>query len=123
MHRATVGHAVQLFALGVGEHALEGQFDLQCVFAFLLLAVVAFDLDRDAGQRDFLLLCVKLEGQCLARPQRRIELIVGLWRGAFAAEGFGHVGEKLMVVDLDAVTKTFAGFGIDGNGHDKPHKQ
>ena len=39
VYRAAVGHAVQLVALGVGEHALEGQFDVQGIFAFLLFAV------------------------------------------------------------------------------------
>lgn len=52
VHWAAVGDAMQFFTLGVGEHALEGQLDVQRVLAFLLLAVVVLDLDRDAGERN-----------------------------------------------------------------------
>ena len=45
--RATVGHAVKLVALGVGEHTFECQFDVEGIFTFLLFAVVTFDFDGD----------------------------------------------------------------------------
>ncbi len=52
VNRAAIGDAQQFFTLGIGEDALEGKRHMQGVFAFLLFAVVAFDLNADAGQRD-----------------------------------------------------------------------
>ncbi|MNC47650.1 hypothetical protein D3C75_967210 [compost metagenome] len=108
---------MQLVALGVGEYALEGEFDVQGVLPRLLLAVVVFDLDRDAGQRDTFLLGVQLEGQGLAGTQGRVEVVVWLGCRAFAPRGHRDIGKELMVIDLDAVTKTFAGLSVDDNGH------
>ena len=107
MHRALVGHIVQFLALGVGQHALEGQFDVQGIFAFQLFAGVVFDFDRDPGQRDLLSLRIELERQCLAGAQGGIEIVMGGRRAAFAAHSLGQIGEHFVVVDLDAVTKTF----------------
>ncbi|MNE14463.1 hypothetical protein D3C81_1461680 [compost metagenome] len=123
MDRAAIGHAVQLVALGVGEYTLEGQFDVQRVLAFLFQAVVALDLDADAGQRDVLLLCIELEGQGFAGAERGIEIIVRFRRSAFTARRDGRVGEEFMVIDLYAVAKAFGRNGVDGNGHGKPRKQ
>jgi hypothetical protein len=44
-------------------------------------------------------------------------------RRAFAAGGFRHIGKEFVVIDLDTVTKTFGGDGIDGNSHGKPRGQ
>ncbi|MNL40042.1 hypothetical protein D3C87_1623620 [compost metagenome] len=123
MDRAAISDAVQLFALGVGEHALERQFDVQRVLAFLFLAVVALDLHADAGERDVFLLRVELQGQGLAGAKCRVEIVVGFRCRAFAASRDGHVGEKFVVIDLDAVAKTFGGNGIDGDSHGEPRKR
>ncbi|MNF98414.1 hypothetical protein D3C84_812710 [compost metagenome] len=113
---------MQFVALGVGEHALEGQFDVQGVFAFLLLAVVALDLYANAGQRDAFLLRVELQGQGLACAERCIEIVVRLRRRAFATGRCRDIGEEFVVIDLYAVAEAFGGNGIDGNGHGKPRQ-
>lgn len=58
MHRALVGHIVQFLALSVGQYALEGQFDVQGIFALQFFAGVVFDFNRDSGERDLFSLCV-----------------------------------------------------------------
>jgi hypothetical protein len=105
---------MQFFTLSVGEYTLQRELDLQTVFAFQLLAVVVFDFDGNASQRDVFLLRIELEGQGFTGSQCGVEVIVGLWRRTLTALSLGQVGEEFMVVDLDAVTKTFAGLGIDG---------
>lgn len=67
--RAAVGDTMEFLALRICEHAFEGQFDVQGVFAFLLLAVVAFDLDGDAGQRDVLFLAYIFRVRALQAPR------------------------------------------------------
>ncbi|MNE21927.1 hypothetical protein D3C80_1151100 [compost metagenome] len=123
MDRAAIGHAVQFIALGVGEYALEGQFDVQRVLAFLFQAVVALDLDADTGQRDVFLPGIQLQGQGFAGTQRGIEIIVWLRRRALSASRDGRVGEEFVVIDLDAVAQTFGRNGIDGNSHGKPRRR
>jgi len=122
VYRAAIGYTVQFVALGVGQYALEGQFDVQGIFAFLLLAVIAFDLDRDTGQRDVFLFGVHLQGHGLAGAEGGVEVVMGFWRSAFAADIFGYIGKQFVLIDLDAVTKTFGGNGIDGNSHGKPRR-
>ncbi|MNG13321.1 hypothetical protein D3C84_969940 [compost metagenome] len=114
---------MQFIALGVGEYTLEGQFDVQRVFAFLFLAVVAFDLDTDARERDVSLFGVQLQGQGFAGAERGIEIVVGFWCGAFTTCRGGYVGKEFVIVDLYAVAKTFGRDGVDGNSHGKPRRR
>lgn len=60
---------MQFFALGIGQHALEGQFDVQRVLAFLLLAVVALDLDADTGERDVFFFAYIFSVRALQAPR------------------------------------------------------
>lgn len=52
VNRAAIGHAQQFLALSVGQYTFKGEGDMQGVFAFLFLAVVALHFDAHASQRD-----------------------------------------------------------------------
>lgn len=77
VHGAAIGHAVQLLALFIGEHTLEGQLDVERVSAFLLFSAVVGDFHGDAGEGNVFFLGIQFDGQRLARGQGGIEIVVG----------------------------------------------
>ena len=121
MYGAVIGYPVQVVALSFGEVSLQRQLDLQTVLAGGLFAVVALDLDGHAGQRNVFLLRIELQGQCLAGAQRCIEIVVGGRCRIASAQCFGQIGLKsVKAIDVDAVAKTVARFGMNGDSNGNP---
>ncbi len=122
MHGAAIGHAVQLLALFIGEHTLEGQLDIERVSAFLLFSAVVGDFHGDAGEGNVFFLGIQFDGQRLARGQGGIEIVVGGGRRVVAAQAFGQIGEQFVVIDIHTVAKVVVVQGVDGNRHGEPHR-